>query len=352
VNFTSDNTYGVAAPIMDAIVAVNYGAVGSYGGDPWTARVVCQFCELFEREVKVFLLPSGTAANALAISSLTPPHGAVFCHNESHILLEECGACEFYSSGARLVPVSGFAGRMMPLELNAAIAKYSGIRNDLIPAALSITQSTECGTVYQPDAVAELCSIAHKRGMAVHMDGARFANSVVSLGLPPAAVTWRAGIDILSFGATKNGALAAEAVIVFDTDRASDLIYRCKRAGLLLSKMRFVAAQWEAYLADGLWLRLAGHANTMARQLADGLRGVADVRLPWPTDANEVFCLMAGSMVKRLRDAGASFHEWTTVGLYASPFEPTPDEVFVRLVTSFQTTQDQIDIFLKLAADD
>jgi threonine aldolase len=349
LNFSSDNSYGVADEIMAAVVAANRGAAVSYGGDDWSTRVSARFAELFEHEVEVFLVPTGTAANALSVATLTPAHGAVFCHAESHIHLEECGACEFYALGARLVPVGGFAGRMTVPGLKAALARYPGIRHDLVPSALSLTQSTECGTVYPVDEIAALAGLAHENGLGVHMDGARFANAAAALGHAPADITWRAGIDILSFGATKNGAIAAEAVIVFDRARGRDLFHRRKRGGLLVSKTRFLAAQLEAYLADDLWLRLASHANAMAARLATGLASLPAVRLAWPVEANEVFPVLPCALAAKLRKSGAVFHDWTASGLAGTEHAPSPDECLVRMVTSFRTEAGDIDALIAAA---
>jgi threonine aldolase len=348
VNFASDNAHPVAEPIMQAIVAANRGPAPSYGGDDWTARAKRALSATFEREVEVFLVASGTAANALSIAALTPPFGTVFCHGESHIQLEECGACEFYAGGAKLVPIEGFGAKITPPGLTAALERHRDVRHDMIPSALSLTNATECGTVYRIEEVSALADIAHGAGVGVHVDGARLANAVAGLGVAPADLTWRAGVDILSLGATKNGALAAEAVVVFDPARADRLAYRRKRGGHLLSKMRFLAAQIEAYLEDGRWLALAGHANAMAARLACGLAAVPGVRLPWPVEANEVFPVLPSALAEALRGAGAVFHPWTTVGLPADR-APVGGEILVRMVTSFATEPGEVDALLAAA---
>ena len=274
MNFASDNAAGVAPAILQAIAAANDGFALAYGDDAVTQRVERRLCEIFEREVAVFLVPTGTAANALALAHLTPPWGAVMCHREAHIISNECGAPEFFGGGLRLVGLDGVGGKIAPETLALALDRHEGHSpHQVVPAMVSLTQATEAGTVYRTDEVASLASLAHERGLAVHMDGARFANALVRLGVTPAQITWQAGVDVLSFGATKGGALAAEAVVFFDPARAAMMAERRKRAGHLVSKHRFIAAQFEAFLTDGLWLDLASHANRMADRLAATLAG-------------------------------------------------------------------------------
>ena len=252
MNFSSDNTAPVAPEILDAIVRANEGFAPGYGADPWTAAVERRFSEIFERDVAVFLVPTGTAANALALAHVAPPWGVVLCHAESHIATDECGAPEFFGAGLKLVGLPGAGAKIAPDTLAAALKGYGGHSpHQMIASALSLTQASEAGTVYRPDEIAALCAIAHERVLAVHMDGARLANALVRLEVTPAQMTWRSGIDVLSFGATKAGALAAEAVVFFDTARAAFFAERRKRAGHLLSKHRFLAAQFDAALARG-----------------------------------------------------------------------------------------------------
>ena len=273
MNFASDNTAPVAPAILDAIVKANAGFARGYGNDDWTAGVERRLAEVFEREVAVFLVPTGTAANALALAQVTPPWGVVFCHAESHIATDECGAPEFFGGGLKLAGLAGGDGKIAPETLAAALAGYGDHRpHQMVAAALSLTQASEAGTIYRTDEIARLSEIAHARSLAVHMDGARFANALVRLNTTPAQMTWQSGIDVLSFGATKGGALAAEAVVVFDPARAAFFGERRKRAGHLVSKHRFIAAQMAAYLAGDCWLLLARHANAMADRLAQGLK--------------------------------------------------------------------------------
>lgn len=343
MDFTSDNAAGAAPEILEALTRANDGTASSYGSDDVTARLVRRLSDLFEREVAVFPVVTGTAANALSLAAITPSHGAVMCHELAHVHLDECGAPEMFSGGAKLVPVGGAAAKIAPAALSdALVALPEGVVHHVQPAALTLTQSTEMGSIYSVQEVSALAEVARGRNLRVHMDGARFANAVVSLDVAPADITWKAGIDILSFGATKNGALAAEAVIVFNKEIALDLSFRRKRAGHLLSKMRFLSAQLEAYIEDDLWLRLAAHANAMTARLAAGLRAMPAAELHFTPQANEIFVRLPTAIIKRLDAGGARFHPW--------PFAGDDREVrTVRLVTSFQTTADEIDAFLGLA---
>ena len=292
MNFASDNTAGVAPEILAALARANEGSALAYGNDAWTARVERRFAELFEHEVAVFLVPTGTAANALALAHLTPPWGAVLCHAEAHIATDECGAPEFFGGGIKLVGLPGEAGKIAPAVLEERSRTANGaVRTTSRPAVLSLSQATEAGTIYRPEEIRRLAEIAHGHGLAVHIDGARLGNALVRMNASPAQATWQAGVDALSFGATKGGALAAEAVLFFDPARAGGMSERRKRGGHLVSKHRFVAAQMEAYLADGLWLKLARHANAMADRLGAALAG-AGFPPVWPVEANEVFVMM------------------------------------------------------------
>lgn len=339
MNFQSDNTASAAPEVMDALVRANAGTEASYGADAITQRLRQKFSEVFERDVVVHPVLTGTAANALSIATLCPPYGAVLCHDGAHIHVDECGAPEFYS-GAKLVPVQGAAGKVSPEGLKAALGHFQrGFVHHVQPATISLTQSTELGTVYAPGEIAAISALARQEHMSLHMDGARFANAVAGSGATPAELTWKSGVDVLSFGATKNGALAAEAVIFFDPARVADFEYRRKRAGHLTSKMRFVAAQLEAMLDNGLWLKLASNANVMARQLESGLKSMQGVTLALPVQANEVFFTLPDHATRqRLEQKGARFYVWSPA------HEPVP---LIRLVCSFATTQADIDAFLE-----
>jgi threonine aldolase len=291
----------------------------------------------------VFLVPTGTAANALALAQVTPPWGVVFCHEHSHIVTDECGAPEFFGAGLKLAGLPGGDGKIAPATLQAALDGYGGHRpHQMVAAALSLTQASEAGTIYRIDEIARLSEIAHARSLAVHMDGARFANALVRLNTTPAQMTWQSGIDVLSFGATKGGAMAAEAVVVFDPARAAFFGERRKRAGHLLSKHRFIAAQMAAYLADDCWLKLARHANAMADRLAQGLKSVGLAPV-WPVEANLIFVALPRALDAKLKAAGANY--------YVRPSENLDlgaDQVLVRLVTSFATQAAEIERFVNL----
>lgn len=342
MDFASDNTAGAAREILEALSAANSGTAAPYADDDLTARVECRLAELFECEAAVFLVSTGSAANGLALATVTPPYGAVLCHEASHIQRDECGGPEFYTGGAKLMPLPGAAGKLTPEAVKEALFyQPRGVVHFAQISALSLTQATESGTVYTPGEIADLAETAHESGLAVHMDGARFANAVAHLGCTPADLTWRAGVDVLVFGATKNGALAAEAVLFFNPERAADFAFRRKRAGHLLSKSRFLAAQWDAYLTDDLWLKLARAANARAQELAEGLGGIPGVHLSYPTQANEVFAELPREATVALEKAGARFHPWIMPG------DPA-DGRMIRMVTSFATQQEEVAELLKI----
>ena len=343
MNFASDNTAPVAQPILDAIVRANAGYALGYGNDDWTAAVERRLSDLFERDVAAFLVPTGTAANALALAQVAPPWGVVFAHAESHIATDECGAPEFFGGGCKLAGLPGDAGKIAPETLQSALAFYGGHSpHQMVAAALSITEATEAGTIYRIEEIAALCEIAHARSLAVHMDGARFANALVRLNATPAQLTWQAGIDALSFGATKGGAMAAEAVVIFDPARAAFFGERRKRGGHLLSKHRFLAAQFAAFLDGDLWVDLARHANAMASELGEKL---AAIGLPplFPVEANLVFVALPRALDAQLQAAGASYYAWSSETLRLPV-----DKVLARLVTSFATQGEDIECFVNL----
>lgn len=341
MNFASDNAYGALPQVLDALVRANAGAVKSYGADPLTEQLPARFAELFGRDVAVFPVVTGTAANALALAVLTPPHGAVFCHAQSHIMDSECGAPEFYSHGAKLIGVAGEDGKLTLDAVTAAIdAVPRGFVHSSQPFLVSLSQPTEMGTVYSLAEIRAIADACHIRGLKLHMDGARFACALDSLKASPAEATWQCGVDVLSFGASKGGTLGAEAVVFFDPAEARDFEYRRKAGGHLVSKMRFVSAQLHAYVEGGLWLEAAGRANALAQTLAAGLRAVSSVSIVGPVETNMVFAQMPVALAARLRAAGAIFYDWRP---------PQDGRVLVRLATSFATPPGAVAKFLEIA---
>jgi len=347
MNFASDNTAGIAPAVLDAIVKANQGFALGYGRDDLTERVARRVGEIFEREVAVFLVPTGTAANALALAQVSPPWGAVLCHADSHIITDECGAPEFFGAGLKLIGLPGEAGKIALPTLREALEQGPwGGPHHVTASALSLSQATEAGTIYRGEEIRALAELAHERGLAVHMDGARFANALVRMNVSPAEATWKAGVDVLSLGATKAGALAAEAVVFFDPARAAGMPERRKRGGHLVSKHRFIAAQFEAFFAADLWLDLARHANDKADQLAARLTG-AGLPPVWPVEANEVFVALPCAVDAHLKAAGASYYERNSHGLPGGAVGG--DVVLIRLVTSFATTDEDIAQFIAVA---
>jgi threonine aldolase len=341
-NFKSDNVSPVSDAIMAAINAANIGSMPSYGGDEFTRNLQVVASEVFDTEVAIFPVTTGTAANALALSQLVASYGAVYCHEAAHIVTDECGAPEFFTGGAKTMGLPAADGKIRPEQLANAIAfaQDMGVHH-VKPAALSLSQATEWGTVYQLTEIAALAGVAKRHGLPVHMDGARFANALVHLGCTPAAASWQSGVDVLSLGATKNGALCAEAVVFFDPARARDFERRRKQAGHLWSKLRFVSAQLLAYFENGLWLDNAGHANAMASTLARGLREIHGASLLQSVDANEVFVALPEATVAALEQQGFGFYRW--------PLCLTPTGVAIRLVTSYATPRAHVEDFLAAA---
>ncbi len=343
MNFGSDNIAGIAPEIMAAIERANDGTAAPYGGDGISGALDALYSSLFETPVRVFPVATGTAANSLALAMLCPPYGSVYCHAMSHIATDEAGAPEFYSGGCKLMLVDGDAAKITADGLDATLAaEVERFPHSVKRTALSLSQATEAGTVYTPDEVTALSGVARARGLRLHMDGARLANAIAHLGCTPAQATWRAGVEVLSFGATKNGALAAEAVIFFDAANfaAEDFeafAWRRKRAGHLFSKMRFAAAQLEVMATDDLWLRLAGHANGRAAQLAAGLAAIPGVSLAYPCQANELFIEVGEALARQIEQANIGAYRWNT---------GTP--VIMRLVCAFNTPQADVDRLVEM----
>jgi threonine aldolase len=348
MNFASDNIVGASAPVLQALVRANAGALPAYGNDDVTKRIKARFADIFEHEVAVFLVTTGTAANALALASAVPPWGLCVCHQEAHVIDDECGAPEFFMHGAKLAGLPGVGGKLAPEAVSSYLRGLPKAVKQMPPKALSISQVTECGMVYSLDETAALGAVCREHGLSFHMDGARFANALMSLGCTPAEMTWKQGVDILSFGATKNGCLMAEAIVAFKPALAEALDYRTKRAGQVISKGRLIAAQLEGYFADDHWHANARHANRMAKLLSEGLAELPGVRLAWPTEANEVFPVIPKAMDQALQAAGVQRHLWTEVSLPADE-RVGPGEALIRLVASFATEEEEVRRLLEIA---
>ena len=339
-SFRSDNDAGASPQILAALAACNDGPAYPYGADEWTRRAEAALARVFERSVGVLLVSTGTAANSLALAAMSPPWGSILCHRMAHSNTDECGAPEFFGAGLKMVASASPGGRLDAAVLARELASGRGDVHAVQPSGVTLTQSTEEGQIYGREEVAAIGRVCREAGVPLHMDGARFANAVVAAGCTPAELTWKAGVDLLSFGATKNGALGAEALIVFNESLAGTLPFRRKRAGHLLSKMRFMAAQMDAYLHEDLWLRNAGHANDMALRLADGLAMVRGVEMLTPPVTNILFVKLPADLIAGLLSRGFDFYHggrW--------------DAGVARLVTSFRTTPQQVDEFLAAARD-
>lgn len=347
--FASDNWAGVHSNIAAGLSANAGGFSTAYGDGDLDRAVYQRFSEIFEREVAVFFVATGTAANSLSLAAYNKPGGISFAHRESHIIEDECGAPEYFSGGSRLHAVDGALGKIDPHNLERAVARFAPeIVHWGRPTAVSITQSTEVGTVYGLDDISTISEIAKRFSLPLHMDGARFANALVALETTPAEMTWKRGVDIVSFGGTKNGCWCAEAVVLFDLDRAKELSFLRKRAAQLFSKSRFIAAQFDAYFTDGLWLDTARHANAMAARLAAAIEDSATAKLAWLPQANEVFAVMKKAEAERLQSVGAAFYDWHRP--HGFDGHVGEDELLYRFVTSFATTSDEVDRFGQMIA--
>jgi len=312
LNFRSDNESPAAPAILSALQEANHGTAWAYAEDQWSNRLDDVFSALFETETTVVPVSTGTVANSIALAAVTPPWGSVYCHRHAHILNDESGAPEFFGNGLRLVPVDGPNGKFTASSMEHLIRMNEGHGvHSYLPAAVSVTQSSESGTVYAPGEIRAICETASRYGMATHVDGARFANAVASLACQPADLTWRAGVQLLSFGASKNGCLAAEALLIFGNRDLREKAERLrKRSGHLLSKMRFVSAQLLAYVENGLWLEMADHANSQARRFASTVARHPEARLEHAVEANEVFVNWSPEGFQQIEDAGIQFLTW------------------------------------------
>jgi threonine aldolase len=339
MNFRSDNVTSAAPEIMAAIAKANAGSVAAYGKDPLTKRVEAKLKEVFETDLAAFPVATGTAANSLSLACLSPPWGAIYCHEDAHVAVDECGAPEFYTGGAKMVDLPGEHGKLTAAQMADVLARADkGFVHHSQPAAITLTQATEAGTIYRASEIAAIAEVGRGYDLRLHMDGARFANALVSLGSTPAEITWKAGVEMLSFGATKNGALAAEAVVIFDKKLAEEFAFRRKRGGHLFSKMRFLSAQLDAYLEGDLWLKNARHANAMAKRLADGLKSVPGAKFAHPVEANEIFVDLPETAIRGLVSDGFGVNRWLG-----------DDKTMLRLVTAHNTTEADVASFIASA---
>jgi threonine aldolase len=331
-HFASDNYAGICPEAWAALAEANQDHAVGYGDDPWTARAADLIRQVFETHCDVFFVFNGTAANSLALASLCQSYHSILCHETAHVEADECGAPEFFSNGTKVLLVPGADGKMDP----AGVERMIGKRTDLHypkPRALSLTQSTELGTVYTPEEIKAIWAKAKSFGLKIQMDGARFANAVVSLGVAPKEITWQAGVDVLCFGGTKNGTHVGEAVVFFDRELAREFDYRCKQGGQLASKMRFISAPWVGMLQDGAWLRHAAHANKMAAYLESKLQPIARVKLLFPRQANAVFAELPRPVIDALHQRGWKFYTFIGQG-------------GCRLMCAWDTTEADVDAFV------
>jgi threonine aldolase len=326
--FASDNFAGICPEAWAALAEANRDHSPAYGDDPWTARAADLIRQTFETDCDVFFVFNGTAANSLALAALCQSYHSIICHQTAHVETDECGAPEFFSNGTKVLLGSGEAGRLTPTEIQRLVYRRVDVHYPK-PRVVTLTQATELGTVYAPDELAEISSTCRSLGLRLHMDGARFANAVASLGVAPKALTWQAGVDVLCLGGTKNGSHVGDAVVFFDRELAREFDYRCKQAGQLASKMRFLAAPWVGMLEDGAWLRRAAHANAMAEQLHDGLAAIDGVSILFPRQANAVFAELPAAAIDALRSRDWRFYTFIGEGgcRLMCAWDTTPDDV-------------------------
>ena len=329
--FVSDNTAGLCPEVCAAIVDANTGAAASYGEDDWTRLLCDRVRELFEIDCDVFLVFNGTAANAVALAQLCQPFHSVICHEYAHIDNDECGACEFYTGGSKLIPTRGANGKIDLCEVEAALTRQHELHSHK-PRVISLAQATELGTVYAADEIREISAFAKKRSMFLHMDGARFANAIAALRCAPKEITWRAGVEVLCFGGTKNGLAAGELVVFFNKERSADFGYRVKQGGHLASKMRFLAAPCLALLADEVWLKNARQANEAALKLANGLRSCG-AEIVFPVESNAVFSRLDAMVAQNIRERGWDFYKFIEPDIY-------------RLMCAWSATEEAISALL------
>lgn len=326
--FASDNTAAICPPAWAALAEANSETEISYGDDKWTRLLIAQVREIFETDCEVFLVFNGTAANALALAHLCRSFHAVICHEYAHSQTDECGAPEFFSGGAKLLPTAGANGKLDLNNVEAKILRHQDVHSSK-PRVISLTQATELGTIYRRDEIERISAFARERSLFVHMDGARFANAVAALGCAPKSITWQAGVDLLCFGGTKNGTAAGELVIFFNKELACEFDYRAKQAGQLASKMRFLAAPWTGTLGEGVWLENARHANRCAKLLAQKLTALLGGEPAFPCEASAVFFPMPAGLARQLQERGWQFYKFIEPDIY-------------RFMCAWSTTEEQI----------
>lgn len=331
--FASDNNAGVCPEAWDALAEANRGHARGYGDDPWTDQASDLIRDVFETDCEVFFVFNGTAANSLALASLCQSYHSILCHEIAHVETDECGAPEFFSNGTKVLLLSGEHGKIDPRAIERMVKRRTDIHYPK-PRAVSVTQATELGTVYKLDELRAIGDMAKQLGLKLHMDGARFANAVASLGVKPSEITWKVGVDVLCFGGTKNGTHVGDAVVFFNRDLAVEFDYRCKQAGQLASKMRFLSAPWVGMLQHGAWLRRAAHANRMAELLHDQLKSIPQLKILFPREANSVFVELPPSVVTGLRERGWFFYNFIGWG-------------GARLMCSWDTTEEDVTQFAR-----
>lgn len=340
--FGSDNTTGASEQIMHDLMIANQGFSSAYGDDEWTLKAKESIQQMLDKEAEVFFVTTGTAANCLALASMTPPWGSILCHGQAHIINDELTAPEFFTQGARLVGLDQGLAKLSLSTVNHFLTNNSAHPpHTTEPSVLSITQLNESGQLYSIEEIKTLTTLAHQHGLTVHMDGARFSNAVAAIGCHPADISWKAGVDVLCLGATKNGALCAEAVVFFNKDLARNFEAQRKRSGHLISKSRFIGAQFCSWLKNDHWLELATHANNMACDLSIALKELPFIKPVWPVQGNEVFMVMPKKVISYAQSQGAVFYEWPQ-SLLPDGFDITAEEELVRFVTSFKTTAEDI----------
>ncbi len=331
-HFASDNYAGICPEAWAALEEANQGHAPGYGDDAWTQKATDLIREIFETHCEVYFVFNGTAANSLALSSMCHSYHSILCHENAHIEADECGAPEFFSNGTKVLLMPGANGKVEPASIERMVKKRTDIHYPK-PRAVSLTQSTELGTVYTPDELKAIWAKSKSLGLKIHMDGARFANAVAALGVSPKEVTWQAGVDVLCFGGTKNGIHVGEAVVFFDRELAREFDYRCKQGGQLASKMRFISAPWVGMLKDGVWLRHAAHANKMAEYLETKLRPFPQVNFLFPRQANAVFVELPRPIIDGLHGKGWKFYTFIGQG-------------GCRLMCAWDTTPSDVDQFV------